>query len=156
MKIAVGCDEAALLLKEEILKHLQKKGIAAKNFGTYDAAPCLYPDIAVKVAGEVRAGNYQRGILLCGTGIGMAITANKVPGIRAAVCHDPFSAKRARGSNDAQILCMGARIIAPQLALVVLDTWLESEFEGGSSAEKVARIRYYEKVFQEDANNTEH
>lgn len=140
MRIAVGCDEAAYDLKVAISRHLEKKGIEVADFGVDAGSTVLYPDIAFKVADEVAKGNFQRAILLCGTGIGMAICANKVPGVRAAVCHDPFSAQRARKSNDAQILCMGQRVIGVELAKCIVDTWLESEFEGGGSTRKVARI----------------
>ena len=104
----------------------------------------LYPDVAYQVADEVAKGNYERAILLCGTGIGMSICANKVPSVRAAVCHDPLSAQRARKSNDAQILCLGERVIGPELAKCLTDIWLESEFSGGSSAPKVERINELE------------
>ena len=97
----------------------------------------LYPDVAVKVAEAVARGEYERGILVCGTGIGMAIAANKVPGIRAAVCHDPFSTERSRKSNNAQIMCMGERVIGVELAKYLVDIWLECEFAGGGSAPKV-------------------
>jgi ribose 5-phosphate isomerase B len=123
------------------------KNIEVKDYGVYTTDPSLYPDTAVTVAKAVADGKHERGILLCGTGIGMAITANKVPGIRAAVCHDPYSAERARKSNDAQIMCMGARIIGPELAKLLVDTWLDSEFQGGGSAEKVERISYYEHEY---------
>lgn len=148
MSIVIGCDEAALNLKETIKEYLNKKNIEVKDYGVYTSEPSLYPDTAVKVAKAVADGLHERGILLCGTGIGMAITANKVPGIRAAVCHDPYSAERARKSNDAQIMCMGARIVGSELAKLLVDTWLNSEFQGGGSTEKVDRISYYEHEYQ--------
>lgn len=147
MKLAIGCDEAAYRLKKEIMDHLEKKGISCRDFGAGEGETVLYPDVAVRVAKAVAGQESDRGILLCGTGIGMAITANKVPGIRAAVCHDPYSAQRARMSNDAQILCMGERVIGAELAKVIVDIWLESEFAGGGSVPKVERIREYEKEF---------
>ena len=107
----------------------------------------LYPDVAVKTCERVTSGECDRGILVCGTGIGMAMTANKVPGIRAAVCHDPFSTERSILSNDGNVMCMGARVIAPQLALYLLDIWMGLEFKDGPSTEKVERITYYEKQF---------
>lgn len=107
-----------------------------------------YPDIAYKVASAIASGKFERGILICGTGIGMAIVANKVPGVRAAVCHDPYSAERARKSNNAQILTMGARVIGPELGKTILKIWLESEFTGGPSAEKVKRIEYYDNMLR--------
>jgi ribose 5-phosphate isomerase B len=144
MKIAIGCDEAALELKNVLKEYLISKNIEVEDYGVYDNAPSLYPDIAVKVATSIIDGINERGILLCGTGLGMAITANKVPGIRAATCHDPYSAERSRKSNDAQIITMGARIIAPELAKILVDIWLASEFAGGPSKEKVDKIMEYE------------
>lgn len=146
-KIAIGCDEAACAFRDEIKQMLIEKGYEVKDFGTFNNIPVLYPDIAVAVAEEILKGNFVRGILICGTGIGMAVTANKIPGIRAAVCHDPLSAERSRKSNNAQILCMGARVIAPQLGKMLVDIWLNSEFEGGRSIPKVQRIIEYEKSF---------
>lgn len=146
MKLAIGCDEAAYNLKVEIMKHLDAKNIEYKDFGAEAGAVVLYPDVAIAVAEAVAKGDYERGILVCGTGIGMSITANKVPGIRAAVCHDPFSTERSRKSNNAQILCMGERVIGVELAKYLVDVWLESEFSGGGSIPKVDRIMEYEKT----------
>lgn len=141
MKIAIGCDEAAYNLKVEIMKHLDTKtGVTYQDFGAVSKEVILYPDVAYKVADEVAKGNFDRAILFCGTGIGMAICANKVPGIRAAVCHDPFSTERARKSNNAQIMCMGERVIGVELAKYLVDIWLDSDFAGGGSTEKVERI----------------
>jgi len=147
MKIALGADDAAYELKETIKKYLQERGIEVTDYGVYDTQPSLYPDIAVKVAEAIAGGKHERGILMCGTGLGMAITANKVPGIRAATCHDTYSAERARKSNDAQILTMGARVIGPELAKTVVDAWLKSEFQGGGSTQKIARITEYEQKY---------
>lgn len=147
MKLAIGCDEAAYRLKKAIMDHLDKKGIEYVDFGADEGETVLYPDVAVKVAEAVARQEFERGILVCGTGIGMAITANKVPGIRAAVCHDPFSAERARKSNNAQIMCMGERVIGVELAKLLVDTWLECEFAGGGSTPKVERIMEYEKKY---------
>lgn len=146
--IAIGADEAAFDLKEILKAHLQKKGIEVKDYGAYDKNPVLYPDVAVKVAEAIAQGAHPRGILMCGTGIGMAITANKVPGVRAACCHDTYSAQRARKSNDAQVLTMGARVIGPELAKTIVDAWLESEFEGGGSAPKVEKIIQYDEKYR--------
>ena len=145
MKLAIGCDEAACDLKELIRKHLVAAGHDVTDFGTHDAKPVLYPDVAFEVAQRVAAGEFERAVLLCGTGIGMAISANKVKGIRAAQAHDTFSAERASRSNDAQILTMGARVIGPELAKKIVDTWLASTFDGGGSQTKVDRIRSYER-----------
>jgi len=146
-KIAVGCDEAAYDMKEIVKALLVKLGHDVDDKGVYGRNPVLYPDIAVAVAREIASGRAERGILMCGTGIGMAISANKVPGVRAAVCHDPFSTERSRKSNDAQIMCMGARVIAPQLAEYLVDLWLKCEFSGGDSVAKVEKIKEYEKEF---------
>ena len=147
MKLAIGCDEAAYHLKKEIMEHLKEKGIEFQDFGADAGEAVLYPDVAVKVAEAIARGEFERGILFCGTGIGMSISANKVPGIRAAVCHDPFSAERARKSNDAQIMCMGERVIGVELAKTLVDIWLECDFSGGRSTPKVERIKEYEKKF---------
>lgn len=150
MKIAIGCDEAAYKLKVELIKHLAGKGFEVKDFGANEGEVVLYPDIAVAVGMAVAKGDFERAILVCGTGIGMSIAANKVPGIRAAVCHDSFSAQRSRKSNDAQIMCLGERVIGVELAKNLLDVWLESEFSGGGSAPKVNRINEYEHQFMKE------
>lgn len=147
MSIAIGCDEAAFRFKETIKKHLTDKGHVVEDFGVYNTDPVLYPDVAVAVSKSIVEGKHDRGILICGTGIGMAISANKVPGIRAAVCHDTFSAERARKSNNAQVMCMGARVIAEELGKLLVDSWMASEFLGGGSQTKVDRICEYEKEF---------
>nr|WP_300210207.1 ribose 5-phosphate isomerase B [uncultured Anaerostipes sp.] len=147
MKISLGCDEAAYQLKETIKEHLQKAGHEVMDHGVGEGETALYPDIAVKTCEKVADGTCDRGILVCGTGIGMAMTANKVPGIRAAVCHDPYSTERSILSNNGNVMCMGARVIAPQLALTLLDIWMGLEFQDGPSTEKVERIVYYEDQF---------
>lgn len=147
MKLAIGCDEAAYALKVEIMKHLDEIGVEYKDFGADKGEIVLYPDVAKTVAEAVAAGEFERGILVCGTGIGMAITANKVPGIRAAVCHDPFSTVRSRKSNDAQIMCMGERVIGVELAKYLVDIWLKCDFAGGGSAPKVERIMEVERSY---------
>jgi ribose 5-phosphate isomerase B len=144
MKLAIGCDEAACELKEVLKKHLLEQGHDVTDFGTHDAKPVLYPDVAIAVAERVAQGEYPRAVLLCGTGIGMAISANKVTGIRAAQCHDTYSAERAARSNDAQIVTIGARVVGPELAKAIVDSWLRSTFDGGRSAPKVQRITDYE------------
>lgn len=147
MVIAIGCDEAAFMMKELVKALLEKKNYTVIDKGVYNMNPVSYPDIAVSVAEEVVLGNAERGILICGTGIGMAIAANKVPGIRAAVCHDPYSTERSRKSNNAQIMCMGARVIGIELANYLVELWLTCEFSGGGSTEKVQRIADYERKF---------
>jgi ribose 5-phosphate isomerase B len=148
MSIAIGCDEAAFEMKKAIKKYIEELGHKVEDYGIYTPSPVLYPDIAVKVAMAIANGTHDRGIILCGTGIGMAITANKVPGICAAVVHDPFSAERARKSNNAQIMTMGSRVIGIELAKSLVKTWLDSEFLGGGSLPKVERIMEYEQQFQ--------
>ena len=138
--VLIGCDEAAFGLKETIKAHLQSLGVNVVDYGVHSTDPVDYPDIAVQVAKDVAAKKSDRAILICGTGIGMAITANKVPGVYAACAHDTFSAERARKSNNAQVLTMGARVIGPELAKQIVDHWMASEFAGGSSARKVEKI----------------
>jgi ribose 5-phosphate isomerase B len=147
ISIAIGCDEAAFYLKEAVRRHLEKQGHPVEDFGVHNTEPSLYPDIAVKVASAIADGKHPQAILLCGTGIGMAITANKVPGVRAAVCHDVYSAQRARKSNNCQIMALGARVVGEELAKTLVDTWLDSSFEGGKSTEKVERIGEIERQY---------
>lgn len=144
MKLAIGCDEAACDLKNALKAHLLAQGHEVTDFGTHDNAPVLYPDVAFEVAQRVAAGEFPRALLLCGTGIGMAICANKVPGIRAAQCHDTYSAERASRSNDAQIITLGARVVGPELAKAIVDTWLRCSFDGGRSQPKVDLINAFE------------
>ena len=138
-RIAVGADEAGAPLKEHLAGYLRQRGYQVRDYG--NGTGLDYPDVAAAVAEGVARGEHDRALLVCGTGLGMAITANKVPGIRAATAHDPYSAERARKSNDAQVLTMGARVIAPQAAEKVIDHWLASEFEGGPSAAKVDKVK---------------
>ncbi len=145
MAIAIGCDEAAFELKQQLKQVLIEAGHDVEDFGTHDARPVLYPDIAFAAATSIAEGRNDRAVLLCGTGIGMAISANKVPGIRAAQCHDTYSAERARKSNDAQVITMGARVIGPELAKSILHAWLASAFDAGRSGAKVERITAYER-----------
>lgn len=151
-KIGIGADDAAFELKETLVEHLENKGYEVEDYGVHSKDPVDYPDVAVEVAEAVARGDHERAILVCGTGIGMSITANKVPGVRAAQCHDVFSAERARKSNNAQVLTMGQRVIGPELAKTIVDAWLESEFGGGSSARKVEKMeevdRRYHRITQ--------
>jgi ribose 5-phosphate isomerase B len=137
--IAVAADEAGAPLKDHLARYLEASGYQVKDFG--NGTEQDYPDVAAEVAEAVSRGEHDRALLVCGTGLGMAITANKVPGVRAVTVHDPYSAERARKSNDAQVLTMGARVIAPQAAEKVLDHWLASEFEGGRSTAKVEKMK---------------
>lgn len=138
--IAIGCDEAGFELKQVVIGLLADYGLTVKDFGCFSAEPVDYPDVGYEVARAVARGEHDRGILICGTGIGMAIVANKVRGVRAAQVHDPYSAERARKSNNAQIMTMGAKIVGPELAKSLVRIWLASEFAGGNSARKVEKI----------------
>lgn len=145
--IVIGCDNAAVELKNQIIALLIKKEIPYEDVGVNSTADEeMYPAVAGKVAHKIIESDYKKeGILVCGTGIGMAIAANKYPGIYAAVCHDIFSAERARLSNDTNVLTMGARVLAPQLALKLVETWLDLEFVPGNSTPKVEKIKDIEK-----------
>ncbi|MBC8387779.1 MAG: ribose 5-phosphate isomerase B [Actinobacteria bacterium] len=139
MKVAVGCDFNAIELKKALIKVLEEKGIEYKDFGVSSPDPVDYPDIAKLVTVEVQNGNFDRGILICGTGIGMAICANKFRGIRAAVCHDIYSAQRSILSNDCQIMTMGSLVIGTSLAQAILEEWISIERTGGT-VRKVKKI----------------
>lgn len=140
MTIAIGSDHGGFCLKEEIKNLLQEKNLAYRDFGTHSTDSVDYPDIASSVAGAVVAGECDRGILICGTGIGISIAANKINGIRAALCHDVFSAQMSREHNDANILAMGERVIGPGLARAIVEKWLTTEFSGGRHAGRVCKI----------------
>lgn len=126
--IAIGSDHGGFALKKALMAHLEERGLAYQDFGTYDEASCDYPVYAKKVARAVADGACERGILICGTGIGVSIAANKIPGIRAALCGDCFSAEATRLHNDANVLCMGARVVGEGLALKIADTFLDTPF----------------------------
>lgn len=128
--IAIGSDHGGFELKQEIIAHLEKRGLSCKDFGTFSKDSCDYPIYAKAVAKAVASGEYERGILICGTGIGVSITANKIHGIRAALCGDCFSAEATRLHNDANILALGARVLGPGLALKIVDTFLDTPFSG--------------------------
>jgi ribose 5-phosphate isomerase B len=148
MRIIIGSDHVGRSLKDILRVHLEEQGLEVTDIGVHDDTPVDYPDIAQKVAEAIASGEFSRGLLVCGTGIGMAIVANKVPGVRAACCHDPYSAERARKSNDAQVITMGAQVIAPALATSILDIWLESEFAGGRSTPKVEKIKALDRKYR--------
>jgi len=143
MRIAIGSDDAGFDLKEMIAKHLTDSGMQVKDYGVESDQPCdsHYPDVAAALAQDIASGREERGILICGTGIGMAIVANKVPGVRAAQAHDTYSAERARKSNDAQVLTLGARVVGAELAKSIVDSFLASDFAGGGSSVKVEKIK---------------
>jgi ribose 5-phosphate isomerase B len=144
----VGADDAGFELKGKIVDYLKSKGISVEDYGVnYPDPSVLYPDVALIVAQAVAAGKHDRGILMCGTGIGVAITANKVPGIRAAVCHDPYSTERSRKSNDCQIMTLGGRVVGEELAKSLVDIWLASDYQGGRSASKVERMKEIDDQF---------
>lgn len=142
--LVIGCDEAAWELKKTLKAHVESLGYEVEDVGSGEGESVLYPDIALAAAEAILAGRHERGVLLCGTGIGMAMTANKVPGIFAAQAHDTYSAERARKSNNAQIVTLGARVVGPELAKMIVRAFLESEFEGARSLPKVERMRQIE------------
>lgn len=138
--VAVGADHAGFALKEDLKAYLKEQGYEVRDLGTDSLESVDYPDFAVAVADAVASEEVPWGLLICGTGIGMAITANKVPGVRAACCADPFSARMARAHNDANVLTMGGRVVGPGLAREIVRAWLESDFEGGRHARRTAKI----------------
>lgn len=129
--IAIGSDHGGFELKKEVMAHLDARGLEYKDFGTYSDASCDYPVYGKAVAKAVASGEYERGIIICGTGIGISIAANKVHGIRAALCGDCFSAEATRQHNDANVLALGARVVGPGLALKIVDTFLDTPFSNG-------------------------
>lgn len=143
--IAIGNDHAGTALKMQIVKFFEEKGIAYKDLGCFEGEKCDYPVAAKKVCDEVIAGNAERAILICGTGIGISIAANKVKGIRAAACSDYYSAKYTRLHNDANVLCLGARVVGEGLACEMVDVFLNTGFEGGRHATRVQMITDLEK-----------
>lgn len=140
MKVAIGSDHGGLDLKEAVISVLKELNLEFEDMGTHDRSSCDYPDYAQKVGAAVVSGAFEQGILICGTGIGMSIAANKVPGIRAALCNEIFSAKMARNHNDANILCIGARVVGPGVAQEIVKAYFTSGFEGGRHARRVEKI----------------
>lgn len=138
--LAIGCDHGGLELKNLIISHLEENGIEVKDFGTYDENSVDYPDIAKKVCASVTSGESERGILVCGTGIGMSIAANKIKGIRAAVCTDVYSAKMTKQHNNTNVLCLGGRVTGRDLAFMICDAWLYEEFMGGRHQNRIDKI----------------
>ena len=146
MKITIGSDHGAVALKAEVKRVLDgMAGVEVKDAGTFDESSVDYPDIAEKVCREVAAGQAVRGIVLCGTGIGISIAANKIKGIRAALCHDVYSARMSRAHNDANVLAMGGRVIGFGPAAEIVRIWLDTEFSGGRHARRVAKIMALEE-----------
>lgn len=147
MKIALGSDHGGYKLKNEIISFLKDNGYEIKDFGTYSTESCDYPEYAQKVAEAVAAKEFDFGILVCGTGIGISISANKVPGIRAALCSDTFSAHATREHNDANILALGERVVGPGLAIDIVKTFLTSEFEGERHQKRLDKISLIEQKY---------
>lgn len=147
MKIAIGSDHAGYKLKAEIVKFLNQKSYEVVDFGTCDAQSVDYPDYALSVAEAVRSGECERGILICGTGIGISISANKVPGIRAALCTNGFMARMSREHNNANVLALGERIVGLDLAIDIVDIWLKTEFLGDRHQKRVDKIEAIEKKY---------
>lgn len=144
MKIALGCDHGGLELKKEIVKYLEAAGHTYQDFGTNTTDSCDYPVYGQIVAENVASGAFDKGIIICGTGQGIALAANKVKGIRAVVCSDTFSAEMTRAHNDANILSLGERVVGKGLALKIVETWLNTEFEGGRHETRVNLIKALE------------
>ncbi len=138
--IAIGTDHGGYLLKEEIRSWLESNNYSYKDFGTYSGESCDYPDIAKSVADSILSGECERGILICGTGIGISISANKINGIRAAACSDYYSAKYTRLHNDANIICLGGRVVGAGIACELVDIFLNTEFEGGRHERRIKKI----------------
>lgn len=142
--IAIGCDHRGFALKELIIAWLQNEGYSYQDFGCYSTEPVDYPDIAQKVGEAVASGSFDQGILICSTGIGMCIAANKIKGVRAALCHNVFAAQRARQHNDANVLCLGGEDVDTSVALETVKTFLTTDFEGGRHTRRVSKIRALE------------
>ncbi|WP_026699523.1 ribose 5-phosphate isomerase B [Salibacterium aidingense] len=147
MKIALGSDHHAFDLKEEVKAYIHNLGHDVEDYGCYSCDAVDYPDVAFGVAQDISNGKAERGVLICGTGIGVAIAAGKVPGIRAALCHDTYSAERAQLSNNAQILTMGAKIIGVEVAKKIVESYLNVTFDGGNSERKIQKIIDREKEY---------
>ena len=148
MMIGLGCDHNGFSLKHQLRSFLTERGEEIWDFGTFSHEPVDYPDVAVAVAEAVQAGLIERAILVCGTGLGMAIAANKVPGVFAAPVADLYTAWKARESNDAQIITLGANVVSVGTACAIVEAWLTTEFRGGRSARKVNKIRTLEQRYR--------
>ena len=148
MKIALGCDHVAVDLKNDVIEFLKEKGIEYKDFGTFKQGERVdYPDYGEIVGEAVASGEFDRGILICGTGVGISLAATKVPGIRAAVCSEPYTALVSRQHNDSNILAFGARVVGKDLALMIVDQWLMGEFEGGRHQIRVDKLAKIERKY---------
>jgi ribose 5-phosphate isomerase B len=144
MRIAIGCDHRGLNLKRVIADLISAEGHSYEDFGCYDTASVDYPDIGGRVAQAVAEGRFDHGILVCSTGIGMSMVANKVPGVRAALCHDTFSARRSREHNDANVLCLGEWVVGEGLARKIVSAYLGAQFQGGRHAQRLEKMRDWE------------
>ena len=147
MKIAIGCDHGGIVLKPIVKKVLEENEVEIIDIGCYDTKSVDYPDYALSVAEAVSKGEVDKGIILCGTGIGISIAANKVKGVRAAVCHDLFTAQMCAQHNDANILSIGGRVVSEELAGEMVQTWLDTPFEGGRHTARVAKISEIENKY---------
>lgn len=150
MTVALGCDHAGWALKEEIKSWLIRAGHQLLDFGAHSLESVDYPDYAVQVAESIANGKAERGVLVCGTGIGMAMAANKIPGVRAAFCPDLFTARLSRAHNDANVLALGGRLTGTQLAIEILETWLATPFEGGRHENRIEKIRGVEERYRNE------
>ncbi len=145
MRVALGCDHAGFLLKQVVAAALEGEGHEVLDEGTGSRTSCDWPDFGARVAARVAAGEAERGIALCGTGVGMSIAANKVPGVRAALCNDLFTARYSRLHNDANVLAMGARVVGPGLAEEIVRTWMDTPFAGGRHSRRLDRLAEIER-----------
>ncbi len=145
MIVAIGNDHAAVDMKNEVIRHLEARGYAVKNFGTDTSDSCDYPVYGKRVADAVASGDCDLGVLICGTGVGISLAANKVKGIRAVVCSEPYSAAMARTHNNANIVCFGARVVGPATALSIVDAFFDASFEGGRHTARVDLITAIEE-----------
>lgn len=145
MKIAIGCDHGGISLKDSIVNYLEERGVQIEDFGTFGTDSVDYPDFAYKVARSVADGKADKGILMCGTGIGISIAANKVNGIRCALCHNTDTAKLTAMHNDSNVLAMGGRVIDADTAVNIVKTWLDTPFEGGRHINRINKISEIEK-----------
>ena len=147
-RLVIGADHAGFKLKQDLAEHLREKGYEVRDIGTHDENAVDYPDLAAEVARSVGRGEFSRGLLVCGTGLGVAITANKVAGVRAVTANDPESARLSRAHNDANVLAIGARLVAADQARAIVDVWLTTDFEGGrhkGRVDKISRVEAEER-----------
>lgn len=145
MNIALGSDHVGLQLKRAVCRHLEEAGIEFCDMGTLSEERCNYPEFAALVANSVASGAFERGMLFCGTGVGMSIAANKIKGIRSVVCSEPYSAKLSREHNDTNVLCLGSRVVGEDLDKMIVDEWLAAQFEGGRHSLRIQQISELER-----------